>query len=109
MNKPEEIVTKDLSRFGFREHEEAKRLLSVYSTDKDKSNLSTGVEVWFNTHSGFVFLTDSDYATAMINDKGHLVDFITCPECGEEGLITNFKEIAENDCCKKFYKEIIAS
>ncbi len=81
-----DIVTKDLSKFGYRELKIAGKLLSAYKTDRDQTEyLYDEIAVYMNTHSGFVFLSDGDSNTAMM-DGSVLRDFRTCFECGEEGF-----------------------
>jgi hypothetical protein len=78
--------TRDLMQFGYVELAEAGRLLTTFKTHHDKTErLSSNVAVEFNPNSGNVFLVDEDYNVAMMN--GHeLVDFYSCPECGNEGF-----------------------
>jgi hypothetical protein len=99
------VVTSDLSEFGFIERQEAGRLLLALGTNKDHTRfLGSGVQVFMNKNSGYVFLTDEDYNTAMLDCDGILQDFITCPECGNEDLVTEF--CAVKDCCKEYHKEM---
>ena len=51
--------------------------------------------MFFNKNSGYVFLTDEDYNTAMM-DGDTLEDFLTCGECGCEGIRSEFFEYAED-------------
>ena len=51
--------------------------------------------------SGCVFLVDEDYNVAMMNGDD-LEDFITCPNCGEEGLATDFRDDNTASCCQKY-------
>jgi hypothetical protein len=102
-------VTKDLSKFGLREKAMAKDLLSAYGTSNDKTqHLGDGVEVWFNTHSACVFLSDEDFNTAMINgNNGNILeDFFSCPNCGEEGLSSDFKGENTSECCQEYANEM---
>lgn len=88
-------VTDDLSDFGTRELWEAGHLLQCYA-ENCPDFLTDGVKVWFNRNSGYVFLSDEDFNVAVIEDwqedgEGNrlkplgLVQFFSCPECGEEG------------------------
>jgi len=98
----EKIVTNDFSDFGYCEKEEARELMSAYGTDKDKTvYLGSGVQVWFNLHSGYVFLSDEDFNSAMMNGDV-LEDFINCPECGHEDFLSEMKESGDA-CCKKYF------
>jgi hypothetical protein len=97
-------VTKDFSEFGYVEREEAQKLLAVYGTSKDKTKLlGQGVEVYFNTMSGYVFLSDEDYNTAMLNVDDELEDFLVCSNCGHEDMASDFMESAKT-CCLETYQ-----
>lgn len=81
-----DITTTDLSKFGYRERKLMQELLKAW----DKQGLpeefyDDQVTVMFNTHSGNVFLTNSDYQVAMMNGE-KLEMFYTCPNCGNEGF-----------------------
>jgi len=81
----DETATKDL--VGSRELKMAAELLTAYRSDRDETELLTddGLAVWMNMESGYVFLCDADYNTAVMSD-GILEDFITCVYCGHEGV-----------------------
>ena len=83
-----DIVTTDLSKYGFKELSEAGELLKTYADD-GADFLGNGVTLNFNTHSGKVFLSDEDYNVGVIehDDKGlpMFVQFYSCPNCGYEG------------------------
>ena len=85
-NEVNEITTTDLSKFGWREWSELRRILDAM-IDKglpeefDNSN----IHAMFNKNSGNVFLTNDECQVAMMNgDKLEL--FYSCPECGHEGF-----------------------
>ena len=79
-------VTSDLRDFGYRELKMAAELLTAYKTDDDETELlGDGVRVMFNPMSGYVFLTDEDCNTAMMNGDT-LEDWHVCGYCGEEGF-----------------------
>ena len=100
-------TTTDLSRFGAIEREEAGKLLLAYQSDTDKTRHfdDYSVTVMLNTLSGNVFLTNENCEVAMM-DGDDLVDFLTCPICINEGLITEKSDWATNDCCKEYLKEL---
>lgn len=93
--------TRDLSKFGQSERQEAAKLLTAIGTTQDTTKfLNEDVAIEFNPNSGCVFLVDSDCNAAMLNgDK--LEDFITCAECGGEGYASEFKEDNTNECCQE--------
>ena len=80
-----DIVTADLSRFGYRELMIAGKLLHAYS-EQPADFLGTGLTINFNTHSGYVFLSDEDYNVGMLDEDDKLKQWFSCPECGHEGF-----------------------
>lgn len=86
----EETVTKDLKRFGFKELDEAADLLKAYANN-GCDFLNDGVEVWFNVNSGVVFLSDEDFNVGVLV-IGKIVQFYSCPNCGNEGTQKEGKE-----------------
>jgi hypothetical protein len=70
------IVQVNLEGFGFRELDIASRLLakvSEYGYPRDFSD--AGISLAFNTHSGYVFLTNEDYQVLMLeNDKLTIIE-----------------------------------
>ena len=94
-------VTKDWSKFGNIEIEEAKILLSNI-TKIDCSNLP---EVWFNTQSGYVFLSDEDYRVWMMNGR-EIEEFYSCPQCGHEGFLDEMLHGVDDSECLRYLKEI---
>jgi len=93
MSTASEIVTSDLSRFGFRELKMAADLLAAYC-ETPPDFLGDGLSVMLNTHSGYVFLTDEDFNVGMMNGD-RLEQFHTCFECGAEGFA---EELNGHDC-----------
>lgn len=100
--------TQNLADFGYREREEAAKLLSSLGTSKDKTKYfgDRGVAVEFNPYSTYVFLVDEDYNVAMLNVDDELEDFITCPNCGGEGLASEFREDNTDECCQEYADEL---
>ena len=108
MNEP--IVTKNLADFDASDKREAGRLLSALGTSNDETKFleKDAVEVYVNRHSGFVFLSDADCNTAGMNgDK--LQDWLSCPECGEEGYFEDVKENHDitKGACRRWQREIL--
>lgn len=68
---------------------------------------SNTAEVYFNTGSGNVFLSDEDYNTVMEND-GELDFFISTPYNGHEGffdeVMDNFDDMHQED--KEYMRDI---
>lgn len=88
--KSKDITTTDLTDFGSRER---KMLLNILESWHEHG-LPEGfyheeVRAMMNKNSGYVFLTNSEYQTAMLNgDK--LEIWFNCPNFGHEGF--------EEDC-----------
>ena len=79
--------TENLAEFGFREIRLVRDLLDAWV----KSGLPKGfdndqIKPAFNRHSGYVFLTNSEYQVAMLND-GALRLWHFTPYVGHEGFI----------------------
>ena len=98
----DEIVTSDWSKFGDTEIEEAKELLSHIKEIDSYGK----VEVLLNTHSGYVFLSDEDYKTWMMNDE-KIEEWYSCPECGHEGFLEDMMHAGNGECLR--YQEEIGA
>ena len=94
--------TTDLSKFGLREIEELRDILTVW-LDKGLPEDFDYCEVipMFNMDSGNVFLTNEDYEVCMLNGN-KLESFYTCPECGTEGFADDILHAETNLCCKEY-------
>jgi len=96
--KTDEIVTNNISQFGWRERRMAAELLTV-SCDKGfpEDFNDDEVTIMMNRNSGNVFLTNSDFQVAMMNgDK--LESFYSCPECGHEGFADEMEHDGNAEC-----------
>ena len=94
----------DFNGFGYRELDEAGKLLRFYAADPTSAltplaldYFGSGysgsyVKVGFNANSGNVFLIDEDYNVIMPN-RGKLDLFITTPYSGEEGFYDDLMDI----------------
>jgi hypothetical protein len=89
------ITTTDFSKFGYRERKLAEVLLTAWNKNGLPEDFyNEEVTIMFNTHSGNVFLTNSEYQVAMMNgDK--LESFYTDFETGEEGFKDELSEEAK--------------
>jgi hypothetical protein len=89
----QEITITDLAKFGWREKKMAAELLITMC----EQGLPEGFEddevtIMMNTNSGNVFLTNSEYQTAMMNgDKLEMWHFL--PYSGQEGFAEDLKDI----------------
>ena len=81
-----EVTTTDLSKFGYWEWVKLRDLLNgMIEQDFPDDFVNDGVNAMFNRDSGHVFLTNSEYQTAMMNgDK--LESWYYCYNCGHEGF-----------------------
>lgn len=86
----QDIVTTDLTKFGYRELDMAADLLKAYANDKEDF-LTDEVNVFMNTNSGSVFLCDADMNVGVM-ENGKIVQFYSCPNCGNEGTQSQGKE-----------------
>lgn len=99
-------TTTDLSKFGMREIEELKDILTAW-VDKGlpEDFNGEGVHPMFNMNSGNVFLTNEDYQVAMMNGDS-LESFYSCPECGHEGFMADMEAVdagyGAKDCCADY-------
>ncbi len=79
-------TTTDLTKFGSRERKMAEELLKAWREQGLPEDFyEEEVTIMFNTHSGYVFLTNSEFQVAMLNDD-KLESFYTDFETGEEGF-----------------------
>jgi hypothetical protein len=102
----DEITTTDLTKFGSRERRMAADLLRASCDQGFPDDFNDDeVVVMMNTHSGNVFLTNSDYQVAMMNGE-KLESFYTCPECGHEGFKEDMAHGEDNEECQRYLKDI---
>lgn len=85
------ITTTNLAEFGYRELDMAGDLLKAIKNGLPVDFNDNDITVMFNKNSGMVFLTNSDYQVAILNDD-ELVSFYSTPY---EGLEGTFEELAE--------------
>jgi hypothetical protein len=84
--KKQETTTTDLADFGSRERWLLVELLTAWDKQGLPENFyDDEVRAMMNRNSGNVFLTNSEFQTAMMNgDK--LEIWHSCPNCGHEGF-----------------------
>jgi len=99
-----ELTTTDLSKFGYRELHLAKELLQALEDQGLPEDFEDeGLTIMFNTHSGYVFFTNSEYQAAMMNgDK--LESFYSCLNCGAEGFAEDI--LTKSGKCKECKEQI---
>jgi len=59
----------------------------------------------FNTYSGYVFLTNSEYQVAFMNGN-NLEIWYNCPYCGHEGFKEDMEHDFESSECIRYLIEI---
>tara|TARA_R100001594_G_scaffold146691_1_gene198444 strand:+ start:548 stop:883 length:336 start_codon:yes stop_codon:yes gene_type:complete len=84
--------TENLDDFGYRELEEASKLLGAIKNGLPSDFHDPGIKLAFNSNSGYVFLVNSDYQVAMVDDKGKLYSYYTTPYDGYEGSLEDLLE-----------------
>ncbi|HCT85252.1 MAG TPA: hypothetical protein DF296_08645 [Candidatus Margulisbacteria bacterium] len=101
-----EITTTDFSKFGYRERVMAEELLGAWREQGLPEDFyDEEVSIMMNIHSGYVFLTNSEYQVAMINgDK--LESWYTCPNCGHEGFTEDMEHNLDDPDCRDYLLNI---
>ena len=90
-----EIVTLNLSKFGYRELQLAEELLKAWREQGLPDDFyNEDVTINLNLHSGYVFLSNSEYQVAMMNGD-NLESFYHDFETGEEGFLEELSEAAK--------------
>lgn len=103
----DEITTTDLSRFGARERSMAEDLLRAWREQGLPDDFEDDeVVIMFNTHSGNVFLTNSEYQAAMLTDDDKLETWYSCPICGHEGFKADMLHGEDNVECQEYLRDI---
>lgn len=87
-------TTTNLAEFGARERHELIELLQAWESHGLPDDFYDGEVVpMFNKNSGYVFLINSDYQTAMINpETGNIETWHYTPYAGHEGFLDDLVE-----------------
>lgn len=86
-------TTTNLSDFGYRELDIAADLLRALADGNLPDDFyDDGVQLMMNTDSGNVFLTNSDYQVAMLNDDNELESWYYLSYGGNEGFASDLYE-----------------
>ena len=88
--------TENLQDFGYIELEEANKLTTAMKNGLPNDFIGLGVRLAFNRDSGYVFLTNSEYQVAMVDDEGKLYSYYTTPYDGYEGCLEDLLEEYDN-------------
>ena len=90
-----DIVTVNLSKFGYRERKLAEELLREWRKQGLPDDFEDEeVSLSFNINSGYVFFSNAEYQVAMMNGE-NLESFYTDFETGEEGFLDELSEEAK--------------
>ena len=101
----ESVTTTDLSAFGWREKKMASELLNAMIEQSLPNEFwDEKVTVMFNTHSSYVFLTNSEFQMAMLNGD-NLEMWYTCSECGHEGFLEDMEHSPEDEYCQEYLRQ----
>ena len=105
----ENNYTENLADFGFRELDEASKLLSAIKNGLPDDFDNQGIRVGFNMNSGYVFLTNDEYQVAMYDDESkELYSFYLTPYESREGsyeeLLQEYDDMHPED--QEFMNEI---
>jgi len=105
----ENDYTENLANFGFRELDEASKLLSAIKNGLPDDFDNQGIRVGFNRNSGYVFLTNDECHVAMYDDQSkELYSFYSTPYEGREGcyeeLLQEYDDMHSED--QEFMNEI---
>ena len=104
MIKMEKIITVDLSKFGYREIDLAVELLKAYGEQALNLDIGDGLTLNFNSSSGYVFLSDNDCNTYMMNGS-NLEQWFYC-DCGHEGFKEDMEHEPKDKECLEYLKGI---
>ena len=93
----ENTITTNLSEFGYRELETLKDLLTaMIEQGLPRDFEDRNVTPMFNTHSGSVFLTNSEYQVAMLNgERLESWYYLSCS--GQEGFLQDLIDMYYNN------------
>lgn len=110
MTEHDDITTTDLARFGSRERALLIELLTAWQDEGLPEDFDNDeVRPMLNTQSASVFLTNADYAVAMMNGD-QLESFYSTPYEGREGfwseLVAEYDEMHPQD--REYLAEIAA-
>lgn len=101
-------TTTDLSKFGYREIDEAIKLLQAYKEGAPDAFTKIDVVLTFNQNSGNVFLSNDNYDVIMLTDSGELEMYYVTPNDGKEGFLEDLYDEYEDMCeeDREWFKEI---
>lgn len=92
--------------WGYRELDEAAKLLDQYSDRPTESGIEGDLKLGFNMDSGNVFLYDDEGNCAMLNAEDKLEPWYSCPSCGHEGFKADMAHVPESSECSEYLVQI---
>jgi len=106
----ENILTNDLADLGYVERDELQKMLFAWNHRGLPENFDDDeVGFMFNRNSGYVFLTNSNYQVAMLNDYNELEEWFNSPYHGHEGfledLIDEYPNMHDDD--KEWFDDMV--
>lgn len=103
----QKVTTTDLSDFGLRELEKLQDIIeAMYEYGLPDDFFDDEVVPMFNTYSGNVFLTNSQYQVAMLNGN-RLESYYYLAYDGNEGFIEELiEQYDEGRICEEDYEEL---
>ncbi len=103
----ENPTTTDFADFGHNERVDLMHILIAWNEQGlPKEFYEEEVRPMFNRNSGMLFLTNSEYQVAAMNEK-KLEIWNSCPNCGHEGFAEDCRMVGEgcNECkCEVGYE-----
>lgn len=106
--KTRKIITTDLSDFDYKELEKLEKLLIALREQGLPSDFyNDEVVPTLNLNSKFVFLTNSDYQVAMLDDDGKLKSFYWLSYHGNEGFLDDLVQMYNDEMiCEEDFEEL---
>ena len=81
-----------------------KTVMSLFD-QKDDVDACGDLTIQKNLKSKSIYLIDEDFNCFVIDkDDGLITEWITCPECGKEGILSDLQENG-SDCCLEYLYE----
>ena len=100
------MTTTDFAKFGYRERELAKDLLTASCKKGFPNDFEVDeVTIMMNQNSGNVFFTNSEYQVCMMNGDD-LESFYSCPICGHEGFLDEIEHGEDEEECQEWIKDV---
>lgn len=97
----------NLKNMSYREIKIAAKILNDIADNGCPDNLDDdSFDISFNPDSGFVYAHDDDFNVFILNSKGTLQQWFTCPICCHEGFIQDMQHNSDDIRCQDFLRDI---